>query len=313
MAIFFNITTLPAFKNAVVTIGTFDGVHLGHRCILQEVVSQAKTINGESVLITFDPHPRKLIFPDQELKLLTPLPTKLELVTDAGIDHVVVVPFTRDFANLSAEDYISQFLVQYFKPHTIIIGHDHQFGHDRKGGIDLLQQLSKQYDYQVVEIPAQLIDEAAVSSTKIRKAITAGHVQDAAHMLGRYYTLTGKVIKGRQLGRTIGYPTANITPNDPAQVVPAIGIYAVTVQVASGTFNGMLSIGYNPTVTDEQKINIEVNIFDFDQDIYGQELELSFVTYLRNEEKFASLEALKEQLAKDKENTLAILKIAQVL
>lgn len=307
MAIFFDTNTLPAFNNAVVTIGTFDGVHLGHRSILQEVVRHAHQINGESVLITFDPHPRQVLSPGQEIKLLTPLHRKLELITEAGIDHVVVVPFTKEFSNLSAADYISDFLVALFHPHTIIIGYDHQFGHDRQGNIHLLKQYESGYQYNVVEIPAQLIDEAAVSSTKIRKAITAGHMEDATHMLGRYYTLGGKVIRGRQLGRTIGYPTANIQPHDASQIVPGIGIYAVTVKVQGQKLNGMLSIGHNPTVTDEKKINIEVNLFDFDEDIYDAGLELSFITYLRNEEKFASLDALKEQLAKDKEHTLSAL------
>jgi len=303
MAIFFDTAELPSFQNAVVTIGTFDGVHLGHKAILQEVVKQAQKINGESVLITFDPHPRKLLFPNQELKLLTPLYRKLQLITDAGIDHVVVVPFTHEFANLSATEYVTHFLVQRFQPHTIIIGYDHQFGHDRQGNIQLLKKFCKQHQYHVVEIHAQLIEDAAVSSTKIRKAITAGHVQDAAHMLGRYYTLGGKVIQGKQLGRTIGYPTANIQPHDPAQVVPAIGIYAVTVQWKKKKLRGMLSIGHNPTVTDEKKIHIEVNIFDFDEDIYGQDLEIAFVTYLRDEEKFDSLTALQEQLGNDKMNS----------
>ncbi len=307
MAIFFDTAALPSFQNAVVTIGTFDGVHLGHKAILQEVVKQARKMNGESVLITFDPHPRKLLFPSQELKLLTPLYRKLQLVTDAGIDHVVVVPFTHEFAGLSATEYITHFLVQHFQPHTIIIGYDHQFGHDRQGNIALLQQYCEPHNYYVVEIPAQLIAEAAVSSTKIRKAITAGHVQDAAHMLGRYYTLGGKVIRGKQLGRTIGYPTANIEPHDAAQVVPAIGIYAVTVQWQNKQLRGMLSIGHNPTVTDEKKIHIEVNIFDFDEDIYGEDLEIAFVAYLRNEEKFDSLAALQDQLGNDKMNSMRAL------
>jgi riboflavin kinase/FMN adenylyltransferase len=309
MAIFYNTTTLPSFKNAVVTIGTFDGVHLGHHTILQEVVSHAKEIGGESVLITFDPHPRKLLFPNQALRLLTSLQTKLDLVNKVGIDHIVVVPFTHEFANFSAENYITQFLVQYFHPNSIIIGYDHQFGHDRKGSIDLLKKYSAANDYKVVEIPAQLIEEAAVSSTKVRKAVTEGHVQEAAHMLGRNYALSGTVIKGKQLGRTIGYPTANIEPHDAAQVVPAIGIYAVTVNMEGQQLKGMLSIGHNPTVSDDQQIHIEVHIFDFAEDIYGKDIEVAFVAYLRNEEKFASLEALKEQLQRDKERALLALQI----
>lgn len=304
MAIFFDTANLPAFHHAVLTIGTFDGVHLGHKTILKEVVSHAEEVHGESLLITFEPHPRKLLFPDQPLSLLTPLHQKIELITEAGIKHVVVTPFTTAFSHLSAEEYIEQFLVKYFKPHTIIIGHDHHFGHDRKGNIEMLKHFAPKYNYQVVEIPAKLIDEAAVSSTKIRKALNEGHVLDAAHMLGRPYSIAGTVIHGKKLGRTIGYPTANLALNDVNQLIPQIGIYAVGVTWKNAQFYGMLSIGRNPTVTDGKALHIEVNIFDFDQDIYGETLEVTFISWLRNEEKFESVDALKEQLHADKINSL---------
>lgn len=303
MGIFSDIRQLPAFHNPVLTIGTFDGVHLGHKAILNEVVKRAGEVNGESILITFEPHPRKLLFPDQPLQLLTSPEQKYQLVTTIGIQHIVVVPFTKEFSNLSAEEYISDFLVARFQPHTIIIGYDHHFGHDRLGNIDLLKKYQEQYGYRLAEIPAQLIDEAAVSSTKIRKALAAGHVKDAAHMLGRYYSLKGTVIHGNHLGRTIGYPTANLQLQYNEQLLPAIGIYAVLVTHNGTTCQGMLSIGYNPTVSDTQTLHIEVNILDFDKEIYGDTLEIAFVSYLRNEEKFASLDALKEQLHKDKEDT----------
>jgi riboflavin kinase/FMN adenylyltransferase len=307
MAIFLNTQNLPSFKNAVITIGTFDGVHLGHETILHEVVRHAKEMDGESIVITFEPHPRKLLFPDQPLKLLTPLDHKLELIQEAGIQHVVVAPFTHAFSMLSAEDYIEHFLVKYFKPATIVIGYDHHFGHDRRGNLTLLKQFETTYNYKVVEIPAQLIEQAAVSSTKIRKALNEGHVQEAAHMLGRNYSITGTVIRGAQLGRTIGYPTANIQLTEPDQLIPAIGIYAARATWKEQQLNGMMSVGHNPTVTDEKKIHIEINIFDFDQDIYNETLEISFISYLRNEEKFPSLEALKEQLHQDKLNTIVAL------
>lgn len=307
MAIFHNINDLPAFRNAVVTIGTFDGVHTGHKTILQQVVNRATEVDGESVLITFEPHPRKLLFPSQPLKLLTPLEDKLQLLLDAGIDHIVVAPFTASFSQLSAADYINDFLVAYFHPHTIIIGYDHHFGHDRKGDIALLQQYAPTGNYEVLEIPAHLIEEAAVSSTKIRNALNDGHVQDASHMLGRHYSIKGTVIKGRQLGRTIGYPTANIRPADPEQLIPGNGIYAVCVVCDGKKFKGMLSIGYNPTVTDEKRLHIEVNIFGFDANIYGHQIEVQFVAYLRSEVKFASLEALKDQLHQDRQNSLLLL------
>ncbi len=307
MAVFFDIEHLLRFHNAVVTIGTFDGVHLGHEAILHEVVAHAKQVGGESVLITFEPHPRKLLFPDQPLAIITPLDKKIELITEAGIQHVVVVPFTKEFSNLSAQDYIENFLVKLFHPHTIIIGYDHHFGHDRKGNIDLLKEYASRYQYEVLEISAQLIDEATVSSTKIRRSLTEGHVTEASHMLGRFYSLAGTVIHGNKLGRTIGYPTANIHPDNSEQLIPGRGIYAVRVNWNGERYKGMLSIGYNPTVTDKKVLRIEVNIFDFDEDIYEQQLEIEFVSYLRAEEKFESIDVLKQYLHKDKKMALKAL------
>jgi len=307
MAIYFDINPLPHFRHAVVTAGTFDGVHKGHWAILNEVVDKARSTGGESVLITFEPHPRKLLFPDQSLGLITPLAKKLELITMRGIDNIVVVPFTRGFADLSANEYVADFLAKTFQPRHIVIGYDHRFGHDRRGNIDLLKSMAETFHYQVTEIPAQLIDEASVSSTRIRKALLGGSPEDAAQMLGRYYSLEGTVVSGRQLGRTIGYPTANIEPLDADQLVPANGIYAVLVKVNNKLHGGMLSIGFNPTVTDEKSLKIEVNIFDLEEDIYGCTLELQFVKMLRDEQKFDSLADLQRQLAMDKQDSLAIL------
>lgn len=309
MAVFTDIEHLPEFKNAVLTIGTFDGVHEGHKVILREVVQHAKAMNGESVLLTFEPHPRKLLFPDQPLGIITPLEQKLELITETGIDHIVIVPFTKAFAALSAQEYVAHFMVGKFHPGCIIIGHDHRFGNDRKGDIDMLKQFALLYKYELVEIPAQLIDDAAVSSTKIRNAITSGHVEDAAHMLGRPYTLTGTVMHGDKLGRTIGYPTANLQPSDPEQIIPAIGIYAIQAKHGGQLYNAMLSIGYNPTVTDKKELRIEANIFDFDKEIYGDELTFFFIKRLRDEQKFESLEALKAQLHRDKDATEEALRL----
>ena len=304
MAVFFNIDQLPTLQKPVITIGTFDGVHKGHRTILTEVVEHARTVNGESVLITFEPHPRKLLFPDQPLWFITPLEQKLKLITEAGIQHIVVVPFTKSFSELSAEAYIEDFLVKTFHPHTIIIGYDHRFGHDRTGSIELLRKFQQKYGYELIEIQAQLIDEAAVSSTKIRKAIKEGQVREASQMLGRDYNMRGTVVRGAQLGRTIGFPTVNIRLNEPEQIVPGIGIYAVYLTHNNITFKAMLSIGYNPTVTTDRSIKIEANIFDFNKDIYDDMVEVAFVQRLRDEVKFENIEALKEQLHRDKEDSL---------
>ena len=307
MAVFFDINNLPGFKNAVLTVGTFDGVHKGHKVILQEVVNHARNVNGESVLLTFEPHPRKLLFPDQPLGIITPLHQKLQLLTEVGIQHIVVVPFTKEFAGLSAQEYIERFLVGIFHPHSIIIGYDHRFGNDRKGDIKLLEKHAQDYNYELIEIPAQLIDDAAVSSTKIRHAILEGHMEDASIMLGRNYSFKGKVMHGNKLGRTLGYPTANLEPEEQEQIIPALGIYAIQAVHNGDRFNGMMSIGYNPTVTDKRLLRIEANLFDFDRDIYGDTIEVFFIKKLRDEHKFDSLEALVQQLHKDKEETLKVL------
>jgi riboflavin kinase/FMN adenylyltransferase len=307
MGVFFDIKHLPVFKNAVVTVGTFDGVHLGHKTILREVVAHARNVQGESVLVTFDPHPRKLLFPDQPLGIITPLSHKIELVMAEGIEHVVVVPFTKEFSMLTAQEYIARFLIGIFHPHSIIIGYDHHFGHDRKGNLKMLEEYAEEYNYQLIEIPPRLIEEAAISSTKIRKALETGRVDEAAAMLGRNYSIKGTVMHGNKLGRTLGYPTANLEPLDNDQVIPAIGIYAITAMYSGNEYNGMLSIGYNPTVTDKKELRIEANLFDFSADIYDEPLELFFVQRLRDEQKFSSLDDLIQQLHRDKEDTMTVL------
>ncbi|HRO42806.1 MAG TPA: bifunctional riboflavin kinase/FAD synthetase [Flavipsychrobacter sp.] len=304
MSIFHTTDNLPEFRKPVITIGTFDGVHQGHKTILAKLVEYAQQVNGESIVITFEPHPRKLLFPEQSLRLLTPLKEKLQFISETGIKHIVVAPFTKAFSQLSAEDYVAHFLVKNFKPERIVIGYDHHFGHDRTGNIHMLQQSENEFGYKVIEIPAQLIDEAAVSSTKIRNALQDGNMEDAAHMLGRHYSLKGKVMEGKKLGRTIGYPTANIEPDDFDQLIPKNGVYAVKVRWKEQLFGGMLNIGFNPTVTDERKLLIEVNIFNFNESVYGQTLELIFIKWLRPEVKYNSLDALTLQLTKDKEDTL---------
>lgn len=299
MAIYYSTDDLPAFNNAALTIGTFDGVHMGHQVILKEVVNHAKENNGESILLTFEPHPRKLLFPDQRIEIITPLDKKLELINAIGIKHIVVVPFTHEFAKMSAREYVSDFLVKEFQPQSIVIGYDHHFGNDRKGNIALLNEMKREFGFNVVEISAQLIDNATVSSTKVRKALKEGQVSEAEQMLGRSYSLLGNVKQGAQLGRTIGYPTANIQPLHNEQIIPANGVYAVKVVYNNSEYTGMLNIGFKPTVANDSKLSIEVNIFNFSDDIYGRELEIIFIERLRQEQKFSSIDELKEQLKKD--------------
>ena len=307
MAVFHHLNNLPAFRNPVVTIGSFDGVHHGHKVILSEVVKAAKAVNGESILITFEPHPRKIIHPEQPLGLLTSPEQKIALMEAEGIDHIVVAPFTRDFSMLSATEYVEDFLLKNFNPHTIIIGYDHHFGHSREGNIDLLRKLAPP-SVEIREIAAQLIEDAAVSSTKIRNALLKGNVQEAAEMLERPYSFKAMVVHGNKIGRTIGYPTANLQPSYSDILMPGIGIYAVRVLWEEKLYPGMMSIGYRPTVTEERTITCEVNILDFNEDLYGQTLTVYFEQYIRGEEKFDSLDALKAQIAQDEIDTRLILK-----
>jgi riboflavin kinase/FMN adenylyltransferase len=299
LPIYKDIKQLPPFQKAILTIGTFDGVHKGHKTILDEVVRHADQTGGARVLLTFEPHPRTLLFPNQPLQLLTTPAQKTALIEAAGIDHVVVVPFTAGFAAMSADAYVRDFLVAQFRPAAIVIGYDHHFGHDRKGNIHLLRALSASCGFEVFEIPAQLIDEAAVSSTKIRKAIALGQVREAAPMLGRFYALPGTVLSGAKRGRTLGYPTANILPETPEQLLPALGAYAVQIAWREQFYPAMLNIGYNPTVSDQKTIHVEAHLFDFDQDLYGEKLEIHFVDRIRDEQKFTALESLKNALQAD--------------
>ncbi|MEZ5015903.1 MAG: bifunctional riboflavin kinase/FAD synthetase [Flavipsychrobacter sp.] len=307
MAVFYSTDALPEFKNPVITIGTFDGVHMGHKTILNKVKEIAEKVDGTSILITFNPHPRKVIFPYMPMQILTPLDEKIKHINAEGIEHIIIAPFTKEFAQLSAEAYIKDFLVGQIKPHTIVIGYDHQFGHDRKGDITLLKKLSSTYNYQVEEIEAQLIKDAAVSSTKIRAALLEGDVEHAANMLEYDYKMKGTVEKGAQLGRTIGYPTANVTPETSDQIRPANGVYAVYITHNNTTYKAMLNIGVKPTVSKELSLTIEAHIFDFDRTIYGEEIAITFVKHLRAEQKFSSIDALKAQLDIDKEHALKAL------
>lgn len=307
MEIYYGIEQLPALNNVVMTIGTFDGVHKGHQSILRSVVHAARELGGTSVLVTFDPHPRKLIFPNESLKLLTSLPERLQLVAQTGIDVVVVVPFTQAFASQSAAAYVQDFLVRYFQPSVIIIGYDHRFGHDRTGDLQMLRDCSSTYHFSVREISAQLIDQAAVSSTKIRKALEEGRVELAATMLGRPFVLGAQVIQGLQLGRTIGFPTANLAHWDPDKLIPQNGVYAVRVQLGKDEHLGMLNLGHNPTLGLDESLKIEVHIFDFDDNIYNQPIQVAFCARIREERKFAHLEELKAQLAQDKATAFDLL------
>lgn len=306
MKVYHSTEQMPAFRKAVVTIGTFDGVHIGHQQILSQLKQEAARIQGETVIITFHPHPRKVVAAGQTpVFLINTIEEKIELLEKNGIDNLVIVPFTEDFARQTPEEYCEHFLIEKFHPHTVIIGYDHRFGQARKGDYKLLELYSEKLGFELKEIPAHVINESTVSSTRIREAILNGDIELAKSLLGYDFFFEGKVVEGNKLGRTLGYPTANLQVGIEEKLVPGNGVYAVTVALPDGTQkNGMMNIGVRPTV-DGKKRMIEVNIFDFDKDIYGTTLRVYVKKYLRGEQKFDGLDALKQQLTIDKEQSLA--------
>ncbi len=307
MQIHRDINNLPGFKNAVITIGTFDGVHLGHRQIIDSLKEEAAKVNGESVIITFHPHPRKVVSSViTGVRLINTLPERIELLEKTGIDHLVIVPFTDFFANQTAEAYIRDFLVTHFKPHTIIIGYDHRFGKERSGDYKLMEEKAAVYNYRLKEIPEHILNAIKVSSTNIRNAILNGNIEEANNFLGYLFFFEGKVFHGDKIGRELGYPTANLKSTDEEKIALGDGIYAVYADVEGKTYKGMMSIGFRPTVNGKARVT-EVNIFDFAKEIYGQTIRVIVKKYLRAEVKFDGLEALKIQLHKDKEDSLACL------
>ena len=299
MNVYNNINELPAFNNAVITIGTFDGLHDGHRKIIKQLKQVANDIKGTTVVITFFPHPRHVLkSTENKVFILNTLEEKISLLSAEGIENLVIVPFTNEFSTMEAESYISDFLVKSFHPHTIIIGYDHRFGKNRTGNFELLKDGEKKYGYEVVEITAQQLNDIAISSTKIRQKLIEGDIMSANSLLGYAYFFSGKVVKGDQLGRTIGYPTANLEIADQEKLIPGNGVYAVDVLVNDMKRKGMMNIGFRPTVGGVFR-KIEVNIFDFTEDIYDQRLTVFLKSKLREEKKFNSLDALKIQLGND--------------
>jgi riboflavin kinase / FMN adenylyltransferase len=310
MEIHFQLEQLPLFKNPVLTIGAFDGVHSGHLAILDELKQVADQIQGETVVITFHPHPRRILNNADAPALLTSLSERIERFEHLGIHHLVVVPFDPAFAEMSATDYINKFLIDLFHPKVIIIGNDHRFGKDRSGDLSMLKDFGVSGGFTVKEIPEKLLNESRVSSTNIRHALLNGDIKLANQLLTYNYQLIGTVVVGDRLGRTLGFPTANLSMLDSDKLIPASGVYAVHVLLLKGgqkrAYKGMMNIGYRPTVNGKER-RIEVHIFKFDEDIYNEILVVSLVAHTRKELKFAGLEALKTQLHKDKEEINALL------
>jgi len=304
-----GINSFKNISNPVITVGTFDGVHVGHQKILNKISSIAKSNNGETALLTFDPHPRKVLFnTGNSLKLINTLGEKIELLRSYGLDHLIIYPFTKEFSRITPTSYVRDLLVNQLNVATLVIGYNHQFGRNREGNISLLHELSDVYNFKVEEISAKEINEIKVSSTKIRESLSTGIINQANNYLGHDFTLSGKVIEGNKIGRSIGFPTANILIKEKEKIIPANGVYAVKVKLYNQYFNGMMNIGHRPTIEKSNNEPIkEVHIFDFNENIYGLEIEIVFKAHIRKEEKFSDIDALKNQLINDQKTTLELL------
>ena len=308
MQIHYNLDNFIAV-NPVVTIGTFDGVHLGHREVISELKRISALSGGDSVVFTFEPHPRIVIAPGEDsLRLLSTKNEKIRLMEQLGIDHLVIYPFTIEFSKLSYNEFVTNILVGKMNISSLVVGYDHRFGQGRKGDFNSLEYLSKALNFKVEQLSQLFVNSNVVSSTKIRQALGTGDIAKANNLLGYRYLLSGRVIEGKQLGRKLGFPTANIETFENHKLVPGDGVYAVFVQTGGKIYKGMLNVGIRPTVNyNADHKSIEVHIFDFDSDIYNTEITLFFVQKIRDEQKFAGIVELKEQLIKDRINALGIL------
>jgi riboflavin kinase/FMN adenylyltransferase len=304
-------TNLDQFdaRKPVVTIGTFDGVHLGHQKVIVRLQEFAKQHDGETVIFTFHTHPRLVTSPNENtLRLLTTLNEKIKLFEKYGIDHLIIYTFDKNFSELTYSEFVEKILVEKIKTHCLVVGYDHKFGKNREGGFDYLKKCAEKHKFEIERLDALLIDEDSVSSTKIRNALQNGEIEKANHYLGYQFTLHGAVVEGKQLGRKLGFPTANIEASDKFKIIPGYGVYAVKVELNGNDYNGMLNIGTRPTFNNNaDNRSIEVNIFDFEGDIYGKEITLQFIGKIRDEQKFDNIEMLVNQLEKDKIEALKIM------
>lgn len=304
MKVYYSLEEVPLIKNPVLTLGTYDGVHTGHQKIIDFLNKSAERIGGESVLFTFHPHPRMVLHPeDHNLELIQNVDRRIERLEEAGIDHLILFPFTKEFSRMGATEFVRNILVNQLNVKLLTIGYDHHFGRNREGNIQLLKELAPVYNFEVEEIPAFQLEEVNVSSTKIRKAIHAGDMETANLYLGRPFRFTGKVVEGDKIGNTIGFPTANIGNIEDTQIIPKLGAYTVQVRVDGEIHAGMMNIGYRPTINDKRERRIEVNLFDFNKNIYGLKVEVFVLNRIREEQNFNSLEELKSQLEKDEKES----------
>ena len=307
MQVHYGFESYKNIKNPIVTVGTFDGVHFGHQKIIQRLQKIAKKNNGESVLLTFDPHPRKILLKDQGLNLIHTINEKINILENLGLDHLVIYPFTLEFSKFSAKRYIDELLIQKLGTHTLVIGYDHHFGNDREGNIDLLKKYEKSNPFYLEEIKAHEIEEIKISSTKVRSAIEKGNIHLVNDYCGHFYEFSGEVVRGNGIGKTIGTPTANIKLNSNEKIIPLDGVYAVVCQIKDTNYKGIMNIGFKPTVDEGQKRTVEIHLFDYEKEIYGQDLRTKVIERIRDEVKFNSLKELKSQILKDNEKAKIIL------
>ncbi len=307
MKIYTDLEQIPQFKKPVITIGTFDGLHLGHIKIVEFLKSKAQEVKGESVVFTFHPHPRMVLHPDDHnLELIQTIDERVEKFRELGIDHLIVYPFSKSFSRLSATQFIRDILVNTLGLHTLVIGYDHHFGRNREGSMQNLKELAPLYGFEICEIAALIKEDTNISSTKIRKALQSGDLKSVYQFLGEFYKVTGTVVKGDRIGTKIGFPTANLKL-EPYKLIPANGAYAVRVLIGQNIYYGMLNIGIRPTVAQDGEKRVEVNIFDFSGDIYEEEIQVEFIEYIRSEMSFDSVESLRQQLEKDEKDCRTIM------
>jgi len=299
MKVYYGVDEFPKLDGVVLTMGTFDGVHYGHRKILNRLIDAAKSINGHAVVMTFHPHPRAVLFPDQkDLRLLSTVTEKIELLASLGIEHLIVQSFTMDFSKLTHREFVEDYLIRKINMQRMVVGYDHQFGHKRQGNFEELLKLASEFKFDVEKIPEQDIEEVVVSSTKIRNALISGDINLANQLLSYKYSLSGEVVKGNQVGRTLGFPTANVYLSDTNKLIPCDGVYSAFAYVDNTKYKCVVSIGNRPTFNDSKK-SIEVHILDFNQDLYNQNLKIEFVDFIRGQRKFEVINDLVNQIKSD--------------
>ena len=306
MKIIRSITAFNSSEKTIVTIGTFDGIHIGHQKILKDLIKTAKKEGKKSVLLTFFPHPRMVLQKENKILLLNTIKEKSSLLEKMGLDYLIIHPFSKEFSRLTALDFVRDILVNKLNTSRLIIGYDHHFGKNREGNIHQLKEYSLLYDFKVEEIPAQDIDDVSVSSTKIRTALKEGNLKTANNYLGYHYMLNGTVVSGKKLGGTIGFPTANLEIKEPYKLIPKTGVYIIKTHINTVLYTGIMNIGFNPTVLGKHQ-TIEAHLFDFNEDLYGKEIMIEFIYFLREEHKFESVKELVVQLNIDKENAISYL------